>query len=82
MQGRSARLALVDVALFVGLSFFTLYAIFSVPFIATHDGPNHLASCVLANRLELPGSPLARWIEPGGALTTQGYQYICRPLEA
>ena len=55
-------------------------AVLSVPYVATHDGPNHLANCVLGHRLQDPTSWLHRYVELGAPITGQGFQVLCGPL--
>lgn len=72
----------LSLALFGVLLALLLYALWNVPYVATHDGPNHLANCVLANRLEDPASPLHAYLEYGAPVTTQGFQVVCERFEA
>lgn len=58
-----------------------LFAIWCAPVLPTHDGPNHVASCVLANRLEDPSSPLHGYLEIGAPLTNRGFQELCELFE-
>lgn len=53
-------------------------AVFSAPYVGTHDGPNHFVGCVLSQRLAQPDSPLQAYLTPGAPLTTQGFQTVCR----
>jgi hypothetical protein len=72
------RLSLAALALSIALG----SVLWSVPYVATHDGPNHLAKCVLANRLSDPARGLDRYLVRGSPITEAGYHYMCRPLEA
>lgn len=58
------------------------WALFGVDYVATNDGPNHFANCVLAARLADPDSALHAYLELGTPLTGQGFHSICRPLAA
>lgn len=71
----------VDRALAGLLAGIVVFAIWCVPIVPTHDGPNHLANCVLANRLEDPGSSLHQWLELGAPLTNLGFQAVCEAIE-
>ncbi|MBK8014331.1 MAG: hypothetical protein IPK13_23655 [Deltaproteobacteria bacterium] len=68
---------------FVGVAFGCLLlalAIFSVRYIPTHDGPNHLAGCVLRERLSDPTSFLHAYLQVGSPLSSAGFSIVCGPL--
>jgi hypothetical protein len=68
-------------ALALILSVLVVGVLWSVPYVATHDGPNHIASCVLEKRAQDPANPVSRWIQPGSPITYHGYHSICAALE-
>lgn len=63
------------------LSLGLIGALWCVPYVATHDGPNHLADCVLADRLDDPGSGLDKYLERGTPISSLGFQAICASTE-
>jgi hypothetical protein len=63
------------------LSAGAMAAVLGVPYVGTHDGPNHFVNCVLAERLSAdPSARLHDYLEVGSALSGQGFHVACRGL--
>jgi hypothetical protein len=59
---------------------FIIVVLWSVPYVPTSDGPNHLANCVMAKKLRDPTSALHAYLEPGTPITYRGYDAVCGML--
>ena len=59
------------------LSLGLLVCVFSVDYVPTHDGPNHIASCVLDGRIDDSTSGVGDYLVHGAPVTTLGFHALC-----
>ena len=52
------------------------YAVASVEYLPTHDGPQHIFTLHAANHLDAAGMGWQRWLEPNTPLSSQGFTAI------
>jgi hypothetical protein len=57
-----------------------VFVLWCVPYVPTHDGPNHLANCVLADHIDQKFGGADRFLERGHPITNLGFQTVCEPL--
>jgi hypothetical protein len=53
----------------------------SVPYLPTHDGPQHIFSIHAANHLDEPGTGWGDWFAPNWPVSNQGFTAVFAPLD-
>jgi hypothetical protein len=64
------------------LALLILASIWSVDYLPTHDGPQHIFSIHAANHLDTPETGWSRWLRPAFPLTSHGFELFFAPLDA
>ncbi len=85
MEGEATQLAGAERAAFaatlaavVGIA---LAAIFSVDYLPTHDGPQHIYTVHAKQHLDAPGTGYGRFLEAGHPLTAWGFAAVFGPFD-
>jgi hypothetical protein len=72
------RAVLVIEALLLGA---VAYAVASVEYLPTHDGPQHIFTLHAANHLDAEGTGWQRWLAPNTPLSSYGFGVVFGPLD-
>jgi hypothetical protein len=57
------------------------YAVASVAYLPTHDGPQHIFALHAANHLDAAGTGWQHWLEPNTPLSSYGFGAVFSPLD-
>jgi hypothetical protein len=57
------------------------YAVASVAYLPTHDGPQHIFALHAANHLDAAGTGWQHWLEPNTPLSSYGFGVVFSPLD-
>lgn len=78
VSGMPQRAVLLIEALLLGA---VAYAVASVEYLPTHDGPQHIFTLHVANHLDAAGTGWQRWFEPNMRLSSYGFGVVFSPLD-
>jgi hypothetical protein len=68
-------------AALVGASLLVVWSQRAVPYLPTHDGPEHIVSGTIENRFHEPNTIYAKVLEPASQWAARGFALLFRPLE-
>ncbi len=56
-------------------------SVLCVPYLPTHDGPQHIFTLHAANHFDAPGTGWSRWLEPNQPVSNNGFSALFTPLD-